>query len=248
MRRLLIAALAALAACGSIKDQPLTEENVKKLRESKDLTEKDRSLVASYMARTAFARLQKGDTTDMFFDDRVTIGQAIEAQRKYEHDDSVRNAATRRAADEARKRRQAQLAEARGMVSVTVTGKRQHPRSTQAMRFNDHAVLSLAIANTGTRPIAGIKGRLLVRDLFDDEIVSLQFKHDDPIAPGARATVERFYEINPYIDEQARLYATEFTKLKVTWEPQTLLFPDGTKLEIPDNAAENLADALMRLP
>ncbi|HEX6040524.1 hypothetical protein [Longimicrobium sp.] len=248
MRRLFIAALVALAACGTIKDEPLTESTLERVRESTDLTERDRGLLADYMARTAFARMQKGDTTANFFDPDVTVGEAIEAQRLYAREDSLRRDKEKREREAARQRRDAELARARALASVTVTGKRKHPRSTEAMRFSDHAALSVAVSNTGDRPIAGIKGRLVVRDLFDDPVIGLEFKHDDALAPGARATVERFYEINPYIDREARLYATDFEKLKVTWEPRTILFADGTRLDLPEpEPADPLAD-LLRLP
>lgn len=248
MRRIVIAALVALAACGSIKDEPLTERTMDRVRESADLTEQDRSLLAGYMARTAFARMQKGDTTPNFYDADVTVGQAIEAQRLHVHQDSARRAAETRAREDARRRREAELARARAVASVTVTGKRRHPRSTEALRFSDHAVLSVAVANTGDRPIAGIKGRLVVRDLFDDGVIALEFKHDDALAPGARASVERFYEINPYIDREARFYGTEFEKLRISWEPRTLLFADGTRLDLPEPEPASALDDLPRLP
>jgi hypothetical protein len=250
MRRLFIATLVALAACGGgIKDAPLTEHTMERVRDSKDLTETDRTLLAGYMARTAWDRMQKGgDTTPEFFDENVTVGEAIESQRRWAAQDSARRAGERRQADEARQRREADLARARSAASVTVTGKRQQPEDPQAGRFSHHAVLTVAVANTGDRAITGIKGRLVVRDLFDDDVIALQFKHDDPLAPGARATGERFYEINRYIDEQTRLYGMEMEKLRFTWEPQTILFADGSKLEVAEPPAADRIGDLLRLP
>jgi hypothetical protein len=240
MRRILIATVAVLAACGDIKDQKFTESAFEKFRESPQTTETDRTLAAAYMARHAFAQVTKGDTTPDFFDESVTIGEAIEAERKRVAADSARKDTERRAADDARRRREAELARARGMVSVTVTGREKRPRNSQAYRFNDVAVLSVALVNNGTQPVTGVKGRLVVRDVFDDEIIRLEYKHDDAIAPGARVVTERFYEINPYIDREVRLYQTDFDKLRITWEPQTLLLADGTRLDVAEPVREPL--------
>lgn len=239
MRRTLIAALAlAIVACGNIKDQPLTEATLTKVRDSRELTPRETDLLAGYMARTAFTRMMKsGDTTANFFDAKVTVGEAIEAQRQFLHDDSVRVANEKRAAEEAVRRREAELQRLRGIVTVTVAGKRQQPRNADAWRFNDYTVLSISLSNTGDKPVSGVKGRLIVRDLFDDEVITLGFKHDDALAPGARATVDRFYEINPYIDDEVKLYRTELEKLRITWEPETLLLADGTRLELSADAA-----------
>jgi hypothetical protein len=244
MRRLLIAALAVLAACGGIKDQPLTERTMDRVRESKDLTEQDRTLLAGYMARTAWDRVQKGDSTPDFFDPDVTVGEAIEAQRRHVHADSVRRAGEDRAADQARQRREADLARARSAVSVTVSAKRNLPSDANAGRYSNVAVLTVGVANTGDQPVTGVKGRLVVRDLFDDEIIALEYKHDDPLAPGARAQAERFYEINRYIEDHGRFYQTDFEKMKVAWEPQVILFADGTRLDV----AEPAREPLFRLP
>jgi hypothetical protein len=240
MRRILIATLALLAACGDIKDQKFTEAAFQKFKDSPETTESERSLAAGYMARHAFAQVTRGDTTPDFFDESVTIGEAIEAERTRVAADSARKAAERRAAGEARQRREAELARARGMVSVAVTGMSKRPRNAQAYRFNDVAVLSVALVNNGTQPVTGVKGRLVVRDVFGDEIIRLEYKHDDAIAPGARAVTERFYEINPYIGREVRLYQTDFDKLRISWEPQTLLLGDGTRLEV----AEPVRDPL----
>jgi hypothetical protein len=248
MRRILIAALVlAAAACGNIKDEPLTQATFAKVHDSHELTPRETELLAAYMVRTAFGQMLKsGDTTTAsFFDKNVTVGEAIEAQRKFVHDDSVRVANEKRAAEEALRRREAELARLRGIVTVTVAGKRKQPRNSDAWRFNDYAILSISLSNTGGKPVTGVKGRLIVRDLFDDEIITLGVKHDDAIAPGAHTVVDRFYEINPYIDREVKLYQTELEKLRVTWEPETILFADGTRLEL---SADASADTTTRIP
>lgn len=249
MRRILIAALAlAVAACGNIKDQPLTEATLAKVRDSRDLTPRETDLLAGYMARTAFSRLMKsGDTTANFFDANVTVGEAIEAQRKFLHDDSVRVATEKRAAEEALRRREAELQRLRGMVTVTVAGKRQQPRNTDAWRFNDNTIFSLALSNAGDRPVAGVKGALVVRDMFDDEIIRLGYKYEEqPIAPGARVVDDAFYEVNEFIDDHVRLYQTPLERLKITWEPESIVFADGTRVELSADAATR--DTTLRIP
>ncbi|HEU0015801.1 MAG TPA: hypothetical protein VFQ45_19135 [Longimicrobium sp.] len=234
-----LALLLLAAACSDVRDQPLTARTVAELKGADQLNAEERGLLVSYMLRATLGTtgLLGGDTKGAKLDGSVTIGEAIEAQRKFVRDDSIRAANEKKAEEQRLARRNAQLAEMRRAVTAAVVGKGFQAADTRNFQFQDYITFRLEVANNGSKPISGIKGGFVFRDQFDDEIISIGYKHDETLAPGAKATVNKVYDYNQYMDDHRKLRETPLDKLKVTWEPETVIFTDGTRLELPKDTA-----------
>jgi hypothetical protein len=72
--------------------------------------------------------------------------------------------------------------------------------------------------------------------LFGDELSAFQVSNDDGIKAGSTRTWigSRSVRFSLGNNKDRKLAELENDKYKVVWEPQAIIFPDGTSLKLPE--------------
>lgn len=206
---------------GDPKDWPASfSEEVQKL------PLEERQLLAAYAMRRGTA----GTSPEI-----VTVSEAIEQQKIFEAERAARELEEKKLAEEARLLREQKLAAFRQTVTVALSGTKLLPKNYNASRYSPLFQMVLAVENKGAVDIRGIKGKVIFRDLFDDEIMQLNLSLDESVKAGEKKTINGYgMEINQFIDDHVRLANTKYEDLKFEFVPEMIVFADGTTQRMPD--------------
>ena len=192
----------------SIKDTEYTgTETTQKVEQSK-LTEEEKDLY-----KNAIARNDK------------TI-ETIIAEEKERETEEQRQLEEKRAKEEAEKQ---ELANA---VTLNVYNKNVIYKDTSAWRFSDFVELKMNCKNNTDKDIIAVKGVIKISDLFDNPILDITLLYDKGTIP-AKGEVDINdigLEVNQFMDSHIKIRDTEFSKLKFTFETNSVAFSDGTTI------------------
>lgn len=95
--------------------------------------------------------------------------------------------------------------------------------------FQDANTFTFKFINNTDKDIAGVKGYLVLNDLFGDQIKGVNLSYDEGILAGKTTLYRASIDYNQFIDEDIKLRQTELSKLKYTWEVNTIIYADGTE-------------------
>lgn len=231
-------ALFGLVACSDPKGVVIPEDMSKmdSIRpQLQKLTEDERNLVAAFVMRRSMKGTMLGKMAGDTGTGPVTISQALENQRTF-----IANKAKEEAEAVALKAKaEAELEAAqktmREAVTVALLSKKLDiERGYSGIELDRLISMTVAYQNNGAKDVAGVKGRLVIHDLFGDKLSTFAISNDTTIKPGATVSwtggrsLRRFGENK----DEKFLELTE-DKYKVTWEPEVVVFSDGTKLVAP---------------
>ncbi|MFA6978927.1 MAG: hypothetical protein WC209_06335 [Ignavibacteriaceae bacterium] len=212
----------------SIKEKKMTQSNIQKIKDSKELTQKEKELFATYLIRTNLKNAFSGDK-DFLIDSTITIGEAIKKQKEWVIEDSIKTANEQKAAEEAFQKKQLQIQKLKNIVTVNIVRK-----SFSEADYSKYNVITISINNNSDSTIIGVKGTLKISDMFGDAISNLEVKYDKILKPKERAFNTGYYDYNQFMDRDTKLKFTELEKMKVVWEPEMIIFNDGSKLVLGD--------------
>ncbi|TFY99266.1 hypothetical protein EZ313_22140 [Ramlibacter henchirensis] len=238
MSRLLIAvAVVALVGCSDPKHTALPTE-IEKYETIKPqvekLTPEERELFAKYAMRKAMKGTLLGGMAGAT--DATTIGEAIENQRTFMAEAARREAEAAALKEKAKAQREAGLKAMRDIVTVALVSKRLDvQRGYSGIEMDRKFVMSVAYKNSGTKDIAGVKGTLIVQDLFGDTLSEFLISNDETIKVGDTVTWtgSRSTRFSFGNNKDEKLAELSDDKFKVVWEPEMVVFTDGTKLTAP---------------
>ena len=94
-----------------------------------------------------------------------------------------------------------------------------------------YLALRFKIKNKSDKTVRAVKGEVIFTDLFDEKIASVDFIYEKPLEAGAEATWEPASNYNQYKESDRKMKMTAFKNMKVTWEPEKIIFKDGSSLE-----------------
>lgn len=228
-----------LAGCSDPRNAALPEdmaklESIKPQLEK--LPEEERKLLVGYVMRRSLQGLIPGLGKEAPALPASTVGQAIEAQRKYVVDQEARQAAEKLALEQAKAKREAVVKAMRELVSVSLISKRiEAERGYSGIEMDRHLMVSFMFKNNSDKDIAGVKGRIEARDLFGDEISAFQISNDDTIKAGASIVWKggRSVKYSLGNNKDEKLAEMGDDKFTLVWEPQAIVFADGTKADLP---------------
>lgn len=243
MRRLTLALIAALSlvACSGPKDTPLPRE-LNKMDTIKPALDKlpgeDRELVAGYVMRHTIgaAMSAMGGKAGEGIPEGMTIGKAIEEQRKFVADAKLEEAKQEALKAKLKAEREAALKGMRDAVTVTLVSKRlDSERGFSGMVMDEKLVITFGYKNNTNKDIAGVKGTIEVQDLFGDELSGFNVSNDQTIKAGQSATWvgSRSVQFAVGHNQDRKLADLPDDKFKVVWVPDVIVFADGTKLAAP---------------
>jgi len=213
-----------LSACSdprSYDATKLTDEQRKELGQK--LTADEGQQLAGWMMRQAFQREPQPLGK--------TVAQAIKEQDEWlakQKEEELRVAELKKKIEAERRAKQEEFAR---MLSVVLVGKKK------SVGEYDRRFISLELdyENKTDKDIKGVKGVLKITDIFGDKIINLRWPYDRG-APAKQTTVERGVglKVNQFMDDHMKLWNADMDKLKATFEVQTIIFSDGTKIDSPE--------------
>lgn len=232
-----------LAACSGPMDTPLPRdldkmESIKPAMEK--LTSEERELATGYIVRhTIGAKLGGlfGGKEGPEIPEGMTIGKAIEEQRKFKADAATEEAKQQALKAKLQAEREAAMKPMREAITVTLVSKKiitEHGYGGIVM--DENLKVTFGYKNNTDKDIAGVKGHVSVKDLFGDEISGFLISNDNTIKAGQTATWtgSRSVKFSLGNNKDRKLAELGDDKFKVVWDPQMIVFKDGTKLAVPD--------------
>ncbi len=242
-RLTILLCLLSLAACSGPKDTPLPHD-LNKMDSIKPAMEKlipeERELVAGYIMRyTIGAKLSGlfGGKEGPGIPEGMTIGKAIEEQRKFKADAAVEEAKQQALKVKLQAEREAAIKPMREAITVTLVSKKlETEHGYSGMVMDEKLAVTFGYKNNTTKDIAGVKGHISVKDLFGDEISGFLISNDSTIKAGESITWSGSRSVKFAFgnNKDRKLAELEDDKFKVVWEPQMIVFKDGTKLTVPE--------------
>lgn len=236
-------ALLALTACSGPKDTPVPKElaameSVKPALEK--LTPEERELFAGYVMRHTLGAKLGGlfrGKEGPGIPDGMTIGKAIDDQRKFKADRAIEEAKEAALKEKLRADQEAAMKAMRDVVTLTLVSKAlKEERGMSGMLMDENLQVTFGYKNNSTKDIAGVKGYVSVNDLFGDEISGFAISNDKTIKAGETVTWTGSRSIKYSMGNNKDRKLAELTddKYKIVWEPKVVVFTDGTKLVAPD--------------
>ncbi|MDI6765310.1 MAG: hypothetical protein QME52_00535 [Bacteroidota bacterium] len=232
-----------LAACSGPKETPLPREldKIERIKPAiEKLTPEERELVAGYIIRhTVGAKLGGlfGGKENLGIPEGMTLGKAIEEQRKFKADAAIEEAKQHAVKAKLQGEREAAMKPMREAITVTLVSKKiKAERSSNGIIWNENLEVIFGYKNNTDKDIAGVKGYISIRDLFGDEISGFLISNYNTIKAGQTVNWMDSRSVRFTIgnNNDRKLAELEDDKLKVVWDPRMIIFKDGTSLTVPD--------------
>ncbi|GAA0680658.1 hypothetical protein GCM10009429_00730 [Dyella marensis] len=229
-----LATLLALAGCQNPHDHELPSD-ISKIDEGtrdaiKKLPNEERELVAKYALRHTFG----GDKPSGI---GVTIGQAIQEQKEFEAARAQREAEAAALKASMQKEHDDAISRMNNSVAVALVSKAYEASNFREGTYEDTIQLEIAIENKTDKAIAGVKGTAVFRDMFGDIITRSNVAITHDIQPGAKYLWQASKHYNQFEQSDKTLRSTPTEKIKFEFEPDTIVFADGTKQTAPSVGA-----------
>jgi hypothetical protein len=197
------------------------------------LTPEEKELVAGYVARhtigAAFGAAfgVKADPIP----DGMTIGKAIEEQRRFVEQRKAEEAVKKAAKEKAEAERKALADQMAQVLSVRLVALDLHKATFRDLDVENYIRLAIEFNNKGSKGIAGLKGMATFKDKFGDTVSELPIKVEQQIPAGKTVTVKLQKRYNQFSEEDRRLANLNAASTNFTVAPEVVLFSDGTKFE-----------------
>lgn len=231
-----------LAACSGPKDTPLPRDLdkmdiIKPAMEK--LTPEERELAAGYIMRhTIGAKLGGlfGGKEGPGIPEGMTLGKAIEEQRKFKADAAIEEAKQQALKVKLQAEREAAQKQMREAVTVTLVSKKLvTERGYSSIVTDENLQVVFGYKNNTDKEVVGVKGYVSIKDLFGEEISGFLISNDNTIPAGQSATWTGSRSVRFALggNKDRKLAELGEDKYKVVWEPEMIVFTDGTKLTAP---------------
>ena len=236
-KKLLVAAFVtifALAGCSDPHDAliPSDVENWEQdlAPELKKLSDEERQKAAAYLMRAKMGEAFGGTGIPP----GTTVGQAIDAQRLWEEQQAAKRAEEEALKLKIERERASALEALNEAVTVSLIAKREIPRNFRARRYSDYQEFQIGVRNDTDKTIIGVAGQITFIDVFEKEVGAVGFRISEEIEAGNSVTWTGGRDYNEFIDEHRSVWNLEEGKYSTRFEPEMIVFKDGTKLTLPE--------------
>ena len=231
-----------LAGCSRPQNTVLPRD-LSKLESIKPTIEKlhsdERQLLAGYVMRHVAAQAFGGvfgSSSASTVPEGMTVGKAIEEQRKFNENAAAEEAKQKALKVKLQAEQDAAMKTLRDAVTVTLVSKRiETERGFTGITLDEKIEIVVGYKNNTDRDVAGVKGLLRINDLFGDKISAFQISNDSTLKAGQSLSWSggRSVQYSLGNNEDRKLAELGDDKYKIIWEPQIIVFADGTKLTVP---------------
>jgi hypothetical protein len=225
-----------LAACHGPKNATIPSDPSKWdviANDVKKLSDDDRSKLTSYMMRKTLGTAMAGGKPAI--PPGTTIGDAIKDQTNFESDQKAQEAKDNILKAKLTAEHAAAVQNLTQAASVVLTDLTVQPKDYEANRYSDRLALLIGVENHTAKAISGIKGQLVFNDQFGTEITRINLSLDEDVGPNASRTISGYgKDINQFEAADTKLANTPLSKMHVTFDPDMIVYADGSKLAAPD--------------
>lgn len=115
-------------------------------------------------------------------------------------------------------------------VTVQVTDKINLEENWSAGRYSPRVEFTFEVFNNTPKDIKGVQGILTIKDLFGVNIMStsLDFTGETINSNGSITVSGMGLDINEFMDEDVKLYSTDFSDLQFEYKVTSIVYTDGT--------------------
>jgi len=233
MRKLLLSLglVFCLTGCNEdVKSIKITDENKTNLLDTisdkKGLTIGESRLLIGYILRVNMA--SAFSDKDASLPVGKTIANLIEDQEKFSVDLSIQEEKEKKLAEETKKKEnqqdkeeQARIAKLNDNLTFSLYGKGFYHDEDS---YEDYVTLDVVYKNNAKKTIRGFKGKIHIKDIFNEPIKIINLTVDTPIESGKTLKETRTMKYNQFIDSDKQLKNTEFENIKYNWVPISILY------------------------
>ena len=222
---LLIAAI--FLSCSNPMSKVYTEEgfmlDMVEIRESNG--EETATKITAYIMQQALKSSFDEEAENMLVG--KTYSELVKQSDDYEAQMKAKEEEEKRLAEEEKKRRKEIALKISESLTFAITKK-----GFAKTNYQEYITYTFTFKNKTDRDIAGVKGSVTFYDMFDEKIKSLNLSYDDGIKANKTINYKATTDYNQFKSEDKKLKNTELSKIKVSWEPEQLIFSDGEKVSL----------------
>lgn len=114
-------------------------------------------------------------------------------------------------------------------VIVNMTNKQNLEIDYNAGRYMPQIQFTAEVFNKTSKNIKGVQGVLTVKDLFGVDIMSSQLDFTGKIiVPNESTVFDLVMDVNEFLDDEVKVYNTDFSDLNFEYEVTSIVYEDGT--------------------
>lgn len=129
-------------------------------------------------------------------------------------------------------------------LSVNLVSKNFTAADFYSGRSSDNLSFSVQQMNKSAKDIRGYKGVFAIKDIFGDEIIKISYKSDEVLRAGQSKKEEMGLNYNQFMDSHKKLRSTAMENLRVEWQPEMIMFADGTAVGLNGEQTHSIENKL----
>jgi hypothetical protein len=193
------------------------------------LSEEEKRLFVAYAMRAGLSQAFGGQGLK----EGLTVGEAIEIQKSWQFEQQKEKDRQRILADEIKQKQLVSFKEMNEALTVTLIGLEFKKSDPKSGKYQDSFDIQAGFKNNTTENLAGVKGTVILKDMFGEIIKQINLSNDQGIKARETMTYGGSMDFNQFLDEDKRLQSIGFDKLQFEWQPDIYIFDGGKKLEMP---------------
>ena len=194
---------------------------------SSNMSDGDKAEFSAALLRTEYAPTGK------------TVNQVVSDQRAFEIEQKAEQERAAQLAAQERAKREATLKTMLGSLTVGVVSKSFQAADVESGTYQDQIAETFIYKNTSSKTIRAFKGVMVYKTLMGDLITKINLENDTPIEAGHSITWDGVTDYNQFEDKDVKLRQTKLMDMKIEWQPTSILFADGSRLEVTDDSDDN---------
>src|SRR6266404_2896897 len=114
-------------------------------------------------------------------------------------------------------------------ISVTLVSKTFHKANLLAGDVGDRIDFALLFQNHFERDVRALKGTVIIKDLFDQDILRVALTHELGISANSTSPWKGGIKYNQFLASHQRLLTVEQKDTVVTFALESVIYKDGTR-------------------
>ncbi|AIR87763.1 hypothetical protein [Pseudomonas cremoricolorata] len=194
------------------------------------LSDGEKKLFIGYATRLALASAFGGNKAVS----EMTIDDALKSQQAWLDEKAAEQEKQRLLTEQVEQQQLAALKEMNATLTVSLVELKLNPKDYEQRKYSDYFTISLAFKNNTSEALAGVKGTVVLKDMFGDIIKRIRLADDVQIDAGQNYLYQGTMDFNQFKDSDTKLASSNAAKLQFEWEPDTYIFVNGKKQIMPN--------------